>query len=127
MIMEYKGFKVDDNKVDEYVDKLDCSIAEACELILEEQGKIEQSDEVKKAIAEKEKSGRHYEKSGKPRKKTEKVRKVNTTKLKLFEIISQALADTVEITEQKTETALDFTYDGKAYTLRLVEHRKPKE
>lgn len=37
--MEYKGFKVNDEKIDEYVEKLDISIAEACELILEEDGR----------------------------------------------------------------------------------------
>mgnify|MGYP003304404171 CR=1 FL=1 len=70
--MKYKGFEVDDNKVDEYVEKLDISIFEACELILEESGKIEESEETTKAIKEAEKNApRRYEKSGN-RKKTEK-------------------------------------------------------
>lgn len=53
--MEYKGFKVDDNKVDDYIEKLGCSIAEACDLILEEEGKIEESAETTKAIKDAEK------------------------------------------------------------------------
>ena len=38
--MKYKGFEVNDNKIDEYVEKLGCSISEACDLILEESGKL---------------------------------------------------------------------------------------
>ena len=38
--MKYRGFEVDDNKIDELVEKLEISISEACDLILEESGKV---------------------------------------------------------------------------------------
>ena len=43
--MKYKNFEVDDNLIDQYVDKLDCSIAEACETILCDQGQLESQEQ----------------------------------------------------------------------------------
>ena len=56
--MKYKGFEVDDNKIDEYVEKLEISISEACDLILEESGKVEESAETKAEIKAKETADR---------------------------------------------------------------------
>jgi hypothetical protein len=126
--MEYKGYKVDDNKIDEYVEKLDISIAEACDLILEEEGKIEESAETKKAIAESTKNApRRYEKGTSARKKTEKVRKVDETKgflLKNVKTLIEGLG--ASATEIKTETELKFDFEGASYTFKLTKHRPPK-
>ena len=73
--MTYKGFEVDDVKVDELVEKLGCSIVEACECILDDEGKIETPRE---EVAPQK---RRYEKSEKARKKTTKERKVDAVKL----------------------------------------------
>lgn len=126
--MEYKGFKVDDNKVDEYVEKLDISIFEACELILEEEGKLEETEETKKAIKEAEKNApRRYEKTGE-RKKVIKVRKIDETKgflLRNVKILIEGLG--ANATEIKTETELKFDFEGASYTFKLTKHRPPKK
>lgn len=126
--MEYKGFKVDDNKIDEYVEKLGISIYEACDLILEEDGKIEETEETKKAIKEAEKNApRRYEKTG-TRKKTEKVRKVDETKgflLRNVKTLIEGLG--ASATEIKTETELKFDFEGASYTFKLTKHRPPKK
>ena len=127
--MEYKGFKVDDNKIDEYVEKLDISIIEACDLILEEEGKLEETEETKKAIKDAEKTApRRYEKGNKARKKTERVRKVDETKLKLLDEVSALMEDIgAVVINRKTETETTFTYEGATYTFKLTKHRPPKK
>lgn len=130
--MEYKGFTVDDNKIDEYCEKLDCSIIDACELILEEMGKIETPKEIVENAKDMEKKAnggkRRYEKSDKPRKATSKERKVDETKGKLLmevkAVIEKLGAVNISV---KTETELHFTYDGAEYTFKLTKHRPPKK
>jgi hypothetical protein len=126
--MRYNGFDVDDNKIDEYVEKLGCSIADACDLILEESGKQEESEETKKAIRNAERNApRRYEKSGN-RKKTEKVRKVDVTKGKLLDEVSALMEDLgAVIINRKTETETTFTFEGATYTFKLTKHRPPKK
>ena len=125
--MEYKGFKVDDNKIDEYVEKLDISIFEACELILEEEGKLEETEETKKAIKEAEKNApRRYEKTGE-RKKAVKVRKVDETKGHLLACCNTLLEGLgASILSVKTETEISFTFGESQYTLKLIKHRPKK-
>lgn len=126
--MRYNGFEVDDNKIDEYVEKLGCSIADACDLILEESGKQEESEETRKAIRNAEKNApRRYEKSGN-RKKTEKVRKVDEIKLMFLDEVSALVEDLgAVVIARKTETETTFTYEGETYTFKLTKHRPPKK
>jgi hypothetical protein len=125
--MLYKGFTIDDERIDKYVEKMEISIEEACIMILEEDGKIEEREEVKKATSVKEKK-RHYEKSGKPRKKAEKVRKVDETKKHLIGCVKNLLIGMhAEVTEVKTETEIKFNYGGDSYTFKLTKHRPPKQ
>ena len=126
--MEYKGFKVDDNKIDEYVEKLGCSIFEACDLILEESGKIDESEETKNAIKNAEKNApRRYEKSGN-RKKTVKERKVDETKKMFLDEVSALVEDLgAVVVSRKTETENTFTFEDATYTFKLTKHRPPKK
>lgn len=126
--MEYKGFKVDDNKIDEYVEKLGCSIFEACDLILEESGKIDESEETKNAIKNAEKNApRRYEKSGN-RKKTIKERKVDETKKMFLDEVSALVEDLgAVVVSRKTETETTFTFENATYTFKLTKHRPPKK
>ena len=126
--MEYKGFKVDDTKIDDYMEKLDISLAEACELILEEDGKIEESEETKNAIKNAEKNApRRYEKSG-TRKKTVKERKVDETKKMFLDEVSALVEDLgAVVVNRKTETETTFTFEDATYTFKLTKHRPPKK
>ena len=130
--MKYKGFEVDDNKIDEYVEKLEISISEACDLILEESGKVEESAETKAEIKAKEtadrQNKRRYEKSDKVRKTSVKERKVDETKGFLLgnvkELVESLGAVGISV---KTETELHFNYEGAEYTFKLTKHRPPKK
>ena len=130
--MKYKGFEVDDNKIDEYVEKLEISIAEACDLILEESGKVEESAETKAEIKAKEtadrQNKRRYEKSDKVRKTSVKERKVDEIKKRLLEDV-KVLIEGLGATETalETETELHFTFEGEKYTFKLTKHRPPKK
>ena len=127
--MKYLGFEVDDNKIDEYMDKLDVSIAEACELILEEAGKLDEPEEVTEAIKDAEKNvKRRYEHGEKKRKQTSKERKVDEVKGYLIGCTKTLLEGlgAVNVTT-KTETEIHFTFEGAEYTYKLTKHRPPKK
>lgn len=125
--MKYKGFEVDDKQIDAYMEKLDISLAEACDLILEESGKVEESEETKTAI-ESIKPIRRYEKSERTRKTTTKERKVDEEKGHLLGCVKVLLEGLgAEIKGIKTETEVSFQYGGNDYTFKLTKHRPPKK
>lgn len=124
--MQYKGFDVDDALIDKYVESLECSITEACDLILEESGKIKPSEETEKAVNS-IKSERRYEKSDRKRKPSTRERKVDETKGYLLKAVAELLENEgAEVKAIKTETEIAFTYKGGEYTFKLTKHRPPK-
>lgn len=124
--MQYKGFEVDDTLIDKYVESLECSITEACDLILEESGKIKPSEETEKAVNS-IKSERRYEKSDRKRKPSTRERKVDETKGYLLKAVAELLENEgAEVKAIKTETEVAFAYKGSEYTMKLTKHRPPK-
>ena len=133
--MEYKtkkGKKVNipDDEIDTLVDKLDLSIAEACELWLEDnalQVNEEQEELDKKAKASRITATIHEAKATKERKERKVVRKEDTTK----ENIIKALAERLEelATEVKIENVgklITFKLGEDSFKLDLTRQRKPK-
>ena len=133
--MEYKtkkGKKVNipDDEIDTLVDKLDLSIAEACELWLEDnalQVNEEQEELDKKAKASRITATIHEAKATKERKERKVVRKEDTTK----ENIIKALAERLEelATEVKIENVgklITFKLGDDNFKLDLIRQRKPK-
>lgn len=133
--MEYKtkkGKKVNipDDEIDTLVDKLDLSIAEACELWLEDNAL--QVNEEQEALDKKAKASRitatiHEAKATKERKERKVVRKEDTTK----ENIIKALAERLEelATEVKIENIgklITFKLGDDSFKLDLIRQRKPK-
>lgn len=133
--MEYKtkkGKKVNipDDEIDTLVDKLDLSIAEACELWLEDNDL--QVNEEQEALDKKAKASRitatiHEAKATKERKERKAVRKEDTTK----ESIIKALAERLEelATEVKIENVgklITFRLGEDTFKLDLIRQRKPK-
>lgn len=133
--MEYKtkkGKKVNipDDEIDTLVDKLDLSIAEACELWLEDNAL--QVNEEQEALDKKAKASRitatiHEAKATKERKERKVVRKEDTTK----ENIIKALAERLEelATEVKIENVgklITFKLGDDSFKLDLIRQRKPK-
>lgn len=133
--MEYKtkkGKKVNipDDEIDTLVDKLDLSIAEACELWLEDNDL--QVNEEQEALDKKAKASRitatiHEAKATKERKVRKVVRKEDATK----ENIIKALAERLEelATEVKIENVgklITFKLGDDSFKLDLIRQRKLK-
>ena len=125
--MEYNGFNVPDTEIDKLMDKLDISLADACELWLADNDKM--TNPVQEEIDKKAKAGgRHYEQGNAPRKKVKKERKVDKNKGDLLKTMAIALIEKHNCTEmeQKTETELHFEYKNEKYTVKLTKHRPKK-
>ena len=129
--MTYTGFNIPEQEIEKMVANLDCSIIDACELWLADNGDIE-NEEQEELDKKAKKSGRHYEKGDKARQKTTRERKVDEDKAVLLDIFENTILTTAEVmgnTEflgRKTETELYFTHNGNEYTLKLTKHRKKK-
>ena len=70
---------------------------------------------------------KRYEQAEKPRKKAEKVRKVDEEKKHLLNCVKtlfEGLGATIIAT--KTETEIEFCFNGNHYTIKLTKHRPPK-
>ncbi len=80
------------------------------------------TDEQKKLVRRITKADKKPERVKKP---STKERKVNENKKVLIEKIAEALADTENLSV-KTETEINFSYNGKSYTVKLTEHREKK-
>ena len=125
--MRYNGFDVPDDEIDNIVDSIECSIAEACEIWLADHNKIV-NEEQEQAQKKAQKGPRRYEQSEKPRKKAEKVRKIDENKAEILGLIQKSLENhpDIVITGHKTETELYFEYENEKYTIKLTKHRPKK-
>ena len=124
--MVYKGVTLDDTLIDTYVDKLGCSIVEACDAILCDKGlsaNEEQEALTKKAqfagVGKIIKADHKQHKT--PTKKTDNEKKLIISAL--FEAID-AISDGAAV--RNDEKYIDFVLNGSNYTLNLVKHRKEK-
>lgn len=127
-----KGKEVDipDEEIDKLVDKLDLSIAEACNLWLEDnelQVNEEQEQLDKKAKDSRITATIHEAKADKSKKERKVVRKEDSTK----EGIIKALAEKLEelATDVKIENVgklITFKLGEDTFKLDLIRQRKPK-
>ena len=131
--MKYKNHNIPDNKIEKIVDKLGISIVEACEMYLSDNGivKNETVEELtKKAQKNRITSTIHKAKSTtnnrKPRTKKENPLKQEIID-SLFTGMSIAYVDRGKFSVRNKEKYIDFTLDGREFTINLVEHRKKKE
>ena len=68
---------------------------------------------------------KEYAKSEKARKNTPKERKIDATKGKILNDCKELLEKLgADVTALKTETELNFNFEGESYTLKLTKHRK---
>lgn len=123
-----------DERVEQLVDLLECSIEEAKQLI--EDDKMVDRMTVKEAESDLTPEQKAYAKKYRQgdRKPTvyqfnaPKEKKKNLTKIgiiaELFKFITENLAENAEITNESK--IIEFEYGGKRYKLDLVERRKPK-
>lgn len=133
--MEYKtkkGKKVNipDDEIDTLVDKLDLSIAEACELWLEDNAF--QVNEEQEALDKKAKASRitatiHEAKATKERKERKVVRKEDATKENIIKALAERLAElATEVKIENVGKLITFKLGDDSFKLDLIRQRKPK-
>lgn len=133
--MEYKtkkGKKVNipDEEIDKLVDKLDLSIAEACELWLEDndlQVNEEQEELDKKAKASRITATIHEAKATKERKERKVVRKEDVTKENIIKALAEKLGElATEVKIENVGKLITFKLGEDIFKLDLIRQRKPK-
>lgn len=133
--MEYKtkkGKKVNipDDEIDTLVDKLDLSIAEACELWLEDNDL--QVNEEQEALDKKAKASRitatiHEAKATKERKERKVVRKEDATKENIIKALAERLKElATEVKIENVGKLITFKLGDDSFKLDLIRQRKPK-
>lgn len=134
MIYKYnsKEYRIPDEIIDDMMEKLDCSLAEACEGYLFDHDLIKSEEEEK--ITEKvKKSGISrtiHQAKGEKKERKPREKKENPLKQGIIAVIYASLVEefaekgTISITNN--EKYIDFSIDGREFTVNLVEHRKKK-
>lgn len=123
--MVYKGFNIPDEVVDDYVDRLGCSIAEACDAYLCDNDKsvnAEQEQLTKQANVAGVGKMVGAAKGSRPNRGKKAPNEDKKCIIReLFGAIS-LISDVVEV--KNDEKYIDFEYNGENYTINLVKHRK---
>lgn len=118
----------DGRKITAIMAHLGCTREEAIDIIKSdeeiEKGELlfELSDEQKKAVKQVCNNG------VKKRTKINRERKVDETKKSILADLAIRLEEYgAEVKGTKTETEIDFDFEGEKYTLKLTKHRPPKK
>ena len=130
--MKYNGYNIPDDVIDSYVDKLGCSIAEACDAWLYDNGKADSAEaDAMTKKAQFAGVGKIVDADYKKTERKPKKRKVNVEKRELIKMLAEACAyynqGPFEYYIDNPERNIQITYKGKSYTVNLVEHRKKED
>ena len=124
--MKYNGYVIPDEVIDAYVDKLGCSIAEACDAWLCDNGKSNSAEA--DAMTNKAQImgvGKVVDAEYKKTERKPRERKINADKREIIQILDDALCNLADnVVVRNAEKYIDFYYNDKSYTINLVEHRK---
>ena len=127
-----KAYNIPDEEIDKLMDNLDISIAEACETYLADKEIISCEEEKKltqKATKNRVLSTIHQAKGEKKERKA-REKKENPLKKEIIQVIFDAISENFLLKEYCTitndEKYIDFSQDGRHFTVNLVEHRQKK-
>lgn len=132
-----KTYNVPDNEIDKIMDKLDCSIADACEMWLSDHDVIEneQIEELTKKATKNRITATIHNAKGEKKERKPREKKENPLKKEIIAGIHDYFLDEIghifpkdtKIVVKNDEKYIDLTIDGREFTINLVEHRKKKE
>ena len=130
--MKYKGHNIPDAEINKLMEKLDLTLEEACETILCDMG-VEEDETVEELTAKAQKnrvtSTIHQAKGTKKERKA-REKKENPLKkqiiLALFEGLNGFFGHNGEVSIRNEEKYIDISFEGREFTVNLVEHRKKK-
>ena len=124
--MKYNGYNIPDDVIDSYVNKLNCSIAEACDAWLCDNGKADSAEaDAMTKKAQFAGIGKIVDADYKKSERKSRERKIDEDKQFIIRELIEAIlpfADSAEI--RNAEKYIDFIYNGNHYTVNLVKHRK---
>ena len=131
--MRYKGHNIPDTEIDKLMNKLDISLEDACETILCDMG-IEEDETVEELTAKAQKNrvtstihnAKGEKKERKAREKKENLLKKQII-LALFEGLNGFFGHNGEVSIRNEEKYIDISFEGREFTVNLVEHRRKKE
>ena len=128
-----KTYIIPDEEVDKAVEKLDISIAEACEMYLADHDLIkdETVEELTKNATKNRITSTIHGAKGEKKARKPREKKENPLKRDIISAIYDSLMELNEgndtITIKNPEKYIDLVIDGREFTINLVEHRKKKE
>lgn len=130
--MKYNGFKVPDKEIDALMEKMDISLADACELWLSDHDMVENEtvEELSKKATKNRITATIHSAKGEKKERKPREKKENPLKKEIISIIYDAIADNFHTKDycfiKNDEKYIDFSLDGREFTVNLVEHRKKK-
>ena len=135
--MKYNGFNVPDKEIDILMEKMDISLADACELWLSDHDMVENEtvEELSKKATKNRITSTIHQAKGTNTKKDIKNRKHKENPLKkeiisdIFEFLQNKLIKKENfscINVTNDEKFIDFTIDNRNFTINLIEHRSKK-
>ena len=124
--MKYCGFDIPDEIIDNYVDKLDCSIVDAMQAYLFDTGKMDSAEaDAMTKKAQLAGVGKIVDADYKKADRKPKEKKADDEKQFIMKRLWDALwGISDEVIMRNNEKYIDFVYEGHNYTVNLVRHRK---
>lgn len=132
-----KSYNIPDEEIDKLTDTLDISIAEACEMYLSDRDIIvnETVEELTKTAQKNRVTGTIHGAKGEKKERKPREKKVNPLKKEIIECIFDHLHEFLYDKQDKNfnivvtndEKYIDFSIEGREFTINLVEHRAKKK
>ena len=132
-LVEGKSYNVPDEEVNKLVDTLEISIAEACEIWLSDHDIIvdETVEELTKKAQKNRVTATIHDAKGEKKERKPREKKENPLKKEIIRVIYWAIADGFHTKDycyvKNDEKYINFSIEGREFTINLVEHRKKKE
>ena len=134
--MRYKGHTISDAEIDKMMDKLDLSLEEACDMILADKEMIvdETVEELTKKAHKNRVTTTIHDAKGEKKERKPREKKENPLKKQIISAICVGFNDENWLFDEvindfiikNDEKYIDFTIDGRKFTINLVEHRQKK-
>lgn len=134
--MKYNGHNIPDEHIDMLMEKLDISMAEACEMYLSDIGEVE-NEEVEKLTKKAQKNrvtATIHDAKGEKKQRKAREKKENPLKKEIIQAIFTSLqkkliehGDFLSINVTNNEKYIDFAIGNRTFTVNLVEHRGKKK
>ena len=134
--MRYKGHNIPDTEIDKLMNKLDISLEDACKTILCDMG-VEEDKTVEELTAKAQKNrvtSTIHNAKGEKKERKAREKKENPLKKQIISAICIGFNDENWLFDEviddfiikNDEKYIDFTINGRSFTINLVEHRKKK-